>query len=74
MELGVVVVVVPGVVVLVCGVVVVVVVVELVVLDCGAVVALGLAVVPTCPAEIALVPVLCPAASCIFIATIPALG
>ena len=41
------------------------------VLDCGVVVAAGLAVVPTCPDEVVLDPVLCPAALCIFIAINP---
>jgi hypothetical protein len=55
-------------------VVVVVVVLVVEVLDCGIVVADGLALVPTCPAEVVLEPVLCPAALCIFAAISPALA
>jgi len=42
------------------------------VLDCGIVVADGDALVPTCPADVALDPVLCPAALCMFAAKRPA--
>jgi hypothetical protein len=55
-------------------VVVVVVVLVVEVLDCGIVVADGLALVPTCPEEVVLEPVLCPAALCILAAITPALA
>ncbi len=58
--------------VVVCGLVVVVVVVVELVLDCGIVVAPGLAVVPTCPLEVVVVPVLWPEV-CMFIASSPPL-
>jgi hypothetical protein len=54
------------------GLVVVVVVLVVDVLDCGIVVADGDALVPTCPDEVALDPVLCPAALCMFAAKRPA--
>jgi hypothetical protein len=54
------------------GLVVVVVVLVVEVLDCGIVVADGDALVPTCPADVALDPVLCPAALCMFAAKRPA--
>ena len=54
------------------GLVVVVVVLGVDVLDCGIVVADGDALVPTCPDDVALDPVLCPAALCMFAAKRPA--